>query len=81
MKYGRVDKTGSRALKQFGPAIVFTIKFLNFRTPENFVVIFLKIKQKRPNLRLFHQKDANVLANSEDPDLIWVCSVCPDLSF
>ena len=40
-----------------------------------------KIQTKRPNL---HQKDANGIANSEDPDqtapLIWVCAVCPYLS-
>ena len=34
--------------------------------PENFVVINLKIK--RPNLRVFCQKDTNAGANSEDPD-------------
>ena len=45
-----------------------TVKFLNFRTPENFGLIYLKFRQKRPNLRLFCQKDANVVANSEDPD-------------
>ena len=27
-----------------------------------------KIQTKRPNLRVFRQKDANGLANSEDPD-------------
>ena len=27
-----------------------------------------KIQEKRPNLRVFYQKDANVIANSEDPD-------------
>ena len=27
-----------------------------------------KIQTKRPNLRIFHQKDANGIANSEDPD-------------
>ena len=27
-----------------------------------------KIQTKRPNLKLFSQKDANDLANSEDPD-------------
>ena len=27
-----------------------------------------KIQTKRPNLRVFRQKDANVIANSEDPD-------------
>ena len=27
-----------------------------------------KIQEKRPNLRVFRQKDANEIANSEDPD-------------
>ena len=27
-----------------------------------------KIQEKRPNLRVFHQNDANEIANSEDPD-------------
>ena len=27
-----------------------------------------KIQTKRQNLRVFHQKDANGIANSEDPD-------------
>ena len=27
-----------------------------------------------------HPKDTNRLANSVDPGLIWVCTVCPDLS-
>ena len=27
-----------------------------------------KIQTKRPNFRVFHQKDANGIANSEDPD-------------
>ena len=47
-----------------------TLKFLNFRRPENFVVIINlpEIQTKRPNLGIFHQKDANGIANSEDPD-------------
>ena len=44
-----------------------TIKFLNFSMPEQFAVIYLKFKQ-RPNLRVFRQKDANGIANSEDTD-------------
>ena len=28
-----------------------------------------KIQTKRPNLRVFHQKDAYEIANSEDPDM------------
>ena len=27
-----------------------------------------KIQEKRPNFRVFHQKDANGIANSGDPD-------------
>ena len=34
---------------------VSTVKFLNFRTPEIFAVIYLKFKQ-RQNLRVFRQK-------------------------
>ena len=47
-----------------------TVKFLNFQTTENFAVIYLnfKIQTKRPNLRVFHQEDANGIANIEDPD-------------
>ena len=56
--------------------------------PENLAVIYPKIETKRPILRVFLIKDANGIANSEDPDqtallrsiLIWVCTVCPDLS-
>ena len=43
-----------------------TIKFLNFQTQENFAVIYLKLKQK--GFRVFSQKYANGIANSEDPD-------------
>ena len=32
------------------------VKFLNFRTPENLAVIYLKFKTKWPNLRVFCQK-------------------------
>ena len=44
------------------------VKFLNFRMPENFAVIYLKFKTNRPNLSVFHQKDVNGIANSGDPD-------------
>ena len=43
-----------------------TVQFLNFQTPENFAVLYLKFK--RPNLRVFRQKDTNGIANIEDPD-------------
>ena len=38
------------------------VKFLNFRCD------LPKIQTKRPNFRLIHQKDANGIANSKDPD-------------
>ena len=44
-----------------------TVMFLNFQTPENFGVIYLNFIQ-RPNLRVFHQKDANGIANSAEPN-------------
>ena len=40
--------------------------FLNFRTPENFAVIYLKFKQSGQSLK--YQNDTNGIANSEDPD-------------
>ena len=46
-----------------------TIKFINFRTPEIIAVFYLKFKQRvGAYLGVFCQKDANGLANSEDPD-------------
>ena len=45
-----------------------TIKFLNFWTPENFAVIYLKFKQRGQSFKVFYQNDANGIANSEDPD-------------
>ena len=41
-----------------------------------------KIQTKRPNLKVFCQEHANKIANSEEPksSLIWVCTICPDLS-
>ena len=47
---------------------LITVKFLNFHTPENFAVIYLKFKQRGQILGYFHQKDANGIANSVDPD-------------
>ena len=46
-----------------------TVKFLNFGTPEIFAVIYLNFKQRGQTYkRVFCQKDANVIANSDDPD-------------
>ena len=50
-----------------------TVKFLNLRTPKKLCCNLPKIQTKRPNLRVFNQKDVNGIANSED------CTVCPDL--
>ena len=36
-----------------------------------------KIQEKRPNLRVFPQKDANGIANSVDPDQTAPRSICP----
>ena len=47
-----------------------TVKFLNFRTPENYAVIYLKFKHRSQILGYFVKKDANGIANSlsVDPD-------------
>ena len=45
-----------------------TVKFLNFRTPDNFAVIYLKFKKRGQTFWYFIKKDANGIANSEDPD-------------
>ena len=41
---------------------------LKFSDARKFCCNLHKIQTKRPNLRVFHQKDANGIANSEDPD-------------
>ena len=48
--------------------ISVTVKFLNFRTPVKHRCNIPKIQSKRLNLRVFPPKDANGIANSEDPD-------------
>ena len=45
-----------------------TVKFLNFRTPKKLCCNLSKIQTKRPNFRVFRQKDLAGIANSEDPD-------------
>ena len=43
-----------------------------------------KVQEKKPNLWVFCQKDANGIANSDcssRSSLIWVCTYCPDLFF
>ena len=46
-----------------GKSVPNTVKFPNFQTPENFAVSYLKFDKS-----VFRQKDANGIANSEDPD-------------
>ena len=47
----------------------YTLKFLNFWTPENCNCCNLpKIQEKRSNLMVFRQKEVNGIANSEDSD-------------
>ena len=43
--------------------LVSTVKFLNFWTQK-----IPQIQTTRPNFKVFLQKDANGIANSEDPD-------------
>ena len=47
---------------------MYTVKFLNFRMPENFAVIYLKFKKRGQTSRYFIKEDADGIANSEDPD-------------
>ena len=47
---------------------VSTVKFLNFGTPENFAVLYIKFKQRGLKLGIFYQNDENGKANSDDPD-------------
>ena len=75
--------------RTIGPLVIFkmtSVKFLNFWMPEKRCCTVPKIQTKGPNLRVFCQKVANGIANSENPEqtdprssLIWVCIVCPDL--
>ena len=66
--------------------IMFTVKFLNFRIPENFAVIYLKFKQrgktgyfvKKMQMEKQTLKTQIRLLYSRS-SLIWVCTVCPDL--
>ena len=48
------DVTGRQRVKPFKTP--FTVKFLNFRTPENFAVINLKFKQRGQTLGHFVQR-------------------------
>ena len=57
----------SKAQQEYN-TVSFTVKFLNFETPEIYGVIYLKFKERGQNMKVFCQKDANGIANSEDPD-------------
>ena len=43
-------------------------KSAKFSDTRNLCCNLPKIQTKRPNLKVFHQKDANRITNSEDPD-------------
>ena len=43
-------------------------KVLKFSDARKLCCNLPKIQRKRLNLKVFHQKDANGIANSEDPD-------------
>ena len=61
-----------------------TVKFLNFGTPENFALIYLKLKQRFQTLGYFvKKKKMQMEQQTVTParsSLIWVCTVCPGLS-
>ena len=45
--------------------------------PDNLMLVYPNSNKEAKS----RQKDANGIANSVDPDLIWVCTVFPDLFF
>ena len=47
---------------------LITVKFLNFWMLEKVAVIILKLGKKKIYYRVMHPKDADSIANSEDPD-------------
>ena len=49
-------------------AFINTVKFLKFSDTRKLCCNLPKIQTKRLNHRIFCQKDANGIANSEDPD-------------
>ena len=56
-------------------------KVSKFLMLKNFAVIYLKFKQRGQTFGDFPQKDANGIANSEDPDLGLHClprHICPE---
>ena len=64
--------------------LCLTVNFLNIRKPKK-CLNHPKCWTRWLVLRVMHPKNAQGIANSVDPDqtapsLIWVCTVCPDLS-
>ena len=55
---------GNSYIKSFST----TVKFLKFSDARKLCCILPKIETKRPDHRIFCPKDANGIANSEDPD-------------
>ena len=50
-------------------SLIITVKFLNFRMPKKFDVIYLKFKQRGQILNFIKMMQMdNGIANSEDPD-------------
>ena len=47
---------------------MYDVKFLNFQTPVNIAVIYLKFKNRGQCEGIFCQSGANGIANREDPD-------------
>ena len=50
------------------PGYIIYCKVPKFSDTRKLCCNLPKIQTKRPNLGVFHQKDANGIANSEDPD-------------
>ena len=65
---GAVNPASSmQSYQQIVVQIFDTVKVQNFRMPENCRNL-PKNQTKRPTLKVFHLKDANGIANSEDHD-------------
>ena len=66
--HGRYSSHRSRNCPENLPAKLKYRKVPKFSDTRNFCRNLPKIETKRLNLRVFRQKDANGIANSEDPD-------------
>ena len=74
-KYARIPKVGNWNLMPDSPRLsIEGIRYQQYRKVPKFsdarklCCNLPKIETKRPNLRVFRQKDANGIAKSEDPD-------------